>query len=241
MNDLTLTTLALEISSLYGQTNHAMQQAVVLAAMTGQRLNEASALVPKSKGANCKEGSGFKGWLATNCPDVDYVRATQYMKLPIQFPELLNSNNKVIDNFILPLSSMLLLLGSTEEVKQTVQTRIESGEKVTSRDIRDLNYNFKNSSGKAKTHQPTNCGIYELRCILTGENYVGKSKDLAKRKSSHFSQLNAGEHGNMQQAYNSYGAEFIEFNILRLCLPENLDQYEKIYINLSKSFEEPVQ
>lgn len=59
-------------------------------------------------------------------------------------------------------------------------------------------------------------GIYCIRNIINNKMYIGYSKDMLKRKSSHFTELKYNYHDNdkLQKAYNKYGKENFEFNII---------------------------
>lgn len=87
-------------------------------------------------------------------------------------------------------------------------------------------------------------GIYQIKNKITGQSYIGSSIDLLKRFSSHKSRLNRNEHRNnyLQNAWNKYGQENFEFNVLfliydtdRKFLDEILLKREKEYITLHKS------
>jgi len=64
------------------------------------------------------------------------------------------------------------------------------------------------------------CGIYRILCIKTNKCYVGQTKDFNRRKNSHFGLLNRNKssHIKLQRAWNKYGEENFEFEIL-----ENID------------------
>jgi hypothetical protein len=145
MNTLVETTVALEINSLWQQTEASMQQTLILAAMTGEALNKSLQFVNKAQG---KASGGHKEWLSTNCPNVSYDRAIKYMKLPEQFPELLTDRASFIK--LLPVSSVLLLLSSSAEVKAEVKEKVESGEKMTQAKIAELNAKHKEDFQKVQ-------------------------------------------------------------------------------------------
>lgn len=59
-------------------------------------------------------------------------------------------------------------------------------------------------------------GIYLITNILNDKKYVGSSKNLTKRKYSHFSTLQKNKHPNlhMQNSYNKYGSSAFLFQII---------------------------
>jgi hypothetical protein len=185
-NEFELALLAAEINSLWDQTDTKVQEAVILAARTGVKLNEASAKV--DKGSKQSSGAGLKAWLAKECPGRSYDTAIKWMKLPEQFPGLLSPENKITGNFILPLSSMLLLLGSSDEVKETVEARLDAGEKVSRNDIQELNRKWKEAEQAKKDSDEAwrvqnkrhRDRIEELEIELANEQSRGSGKDAIK-------------------------------------------------------------
>lgn len=59
-------------------------------------------------------------------------------------------------------------------------------------------------------------GIYLIQNVITGERYVGSSRDVYHRRNQHFSELQKGVHRNnrIQSSYNQYGKENFIFNVL---------------------------
>lgn len=70
--------------------------------------------------------------------------------------------------------------------------------------------------------------IYEIRNIINGMRYIGCSKNVKKRLINHKSTLRNNKHKNsyLQKAYNKYGEENFEYNIL-FKLDNEEDMYEK--------------
>lgn len=64
-----------------------------------------------------------------------------------------------------------------------------------------------------------NAGIYCIKNTLTGDCYIGRSKNLTDRWKSHISALNNGKHHCRQMLidWQVYGAAAFEFKILVLC------------------------
>ena len=81
------------------------------------------------------------------------------------------------------------------------------------------------------------CGIYLLR-FSNGSVYVGQSKDINRRFTTHCNKLAKGTHVNtkMLSAYSKYGKPTLE--ILLECEPQELDIFEKeaveIYDSINK-------
>ena len=78
-----------------------------------------------------------------------------------------------------------------------------------------------------------NCGIYYIQNTITGQLYIGQSKNLSKRKSKHFSTLRNGSHFNkyLQRSFNKYGEEAFKFDVIEYCDESSLDDLEIKYIN----------
>lgn len=78
------------------------------------------------------------------------------------------------------------------------------------------------------------CGVYVIYNKKTHKRYIGSSKDIFFRLRVHFSKLKNNKHVNehLQSAYNKYGAESFDFNILEECLQLELLNKEQHYINL---------
>jgi hypothetical protein len=86
--------------------------------------------------------------------------------------------------------------------------------------------------GKAKLP-----GIYSIKCIANGKFYVGKSKNVIKRLTTHFWHLNRGTHTNqyLQNAYNLYGHSSFERNVLELCSVDDLKIRESFWTDACES------
>ena len=61
-----------------------------------------------------------------------------------------------------------------------------------------------------------NKGIYCIKCTKNNKVYIGKSKNLRRRKSQHLYSLRHNSHCNylLQRDYNCFGEEFFEFIVL---------------------------
>jgi chromosome segregation ATPase len=103
-------------------------QYVLVAAKTGEDL-----LWLK---ANCEHGE-FKIEFAKEFPELNYPRATQWMKIAKEFPELLD-DSKVAPVQLLEYTKIIELLNAPEEIKDAVIERVENGEDVSKREIQRL-------------------------------------------------------------------------------------------------------
>ncbi len=83
------------------------------------------------------------------------------------------------------------------------------------------------------THKKEPSGIYWIINKVNNHIYVGSTKYLWTRKSSHLKNLEKDFHPNrhLQAAYNKYGKENFEFEILITCPPELLIWYEQQFID----------
>jgi group I intron endonuclease len=81
-----------------------------------------------------------------------------------------------------------------------------------------------------------NTGIYQIKNIANNHCYIGSAVNFKDRWKRHKSHLIAGDHHSryLQNAYNKYGIEILEFEILANCEKENLIYFEQKLINLLK-------
>lgn len=72
------------------------------------------------------------------------------------------------------------------------------------------------------------CGIYKIKNKVTQEFYIGKTIDLNSRWNSHISALEEGTHNNinLQFAWRKYGYSQFSFEILEICLVDELSFLE---------------
>jgi group I intron endonuclease len=73
------------------------------------------------------------------------------------------------------------------------------------------------------------CGVYVIRCVPTGNDYLGASVNIVKRIRGHFYRLEKGVHRNrrLRSAYNEYGKDSFCSEVLLYCDPTNLELYGK--------------
>lgn len=82
------------------------------------------------------------------------------------------------------------------------------------------------------------CGIYCIKNLINEKVYIGQSVDIEKRWHVHKSELNRNVHINekLQNAWNKYGSLNFSFDILEKCEKDELDYFEKYYINFYDSY-----
>lgn len=82
------------------------------------------------------------------------------------------------------------------------------------------------------------CGIYCIENLINGKKYIGQSIDIYSRWTNHKNELNRGAHINekLQNGWNKYGPNNFKFYILRQVDIDDLDLFEKYYIELYDSY-----
>jgi len=78
-----------------------------------------------------------------------------------------------------------------------------------------------------------NCGIYQIRNILTRVCYAGQSIDIKDRERHHWNSLKNNKHDNshLQNSYNKHGRNKFVFEVLLYCEPEELTYYEQFFVD----------
>ena len=76
-------------------------------------------------------------------------------------------------------------------------------------------------------------GIYKITNIQDGKVYIGQSIDIYSRWKCHKCELRKNKHRNthLQRAWNLYGSASFLFEIIKECPEDQLDYYERKYIN----------
>ncbi|HTG95793.1 MAG TPA: GIY-YIG nuclease family protein [Pyrinomonadaceae bacterium] len=76
---------------------------------------------------------------------------------------------------------------------------------------------------------PALSGIYQILNTANGRRYIGSAVSLRRRRYQHFSALTRGLHCNrkLQAAWNRYGADSFTFQILLVCVKEDLLFFEQ--------------
>lgn len=79
------------------------------------------------------------------------------------------------------------------------------------------------------------CGIYRISA-LSGNFYIGSSKQIPRRWAEHRNELRSQRHRNvaLQNAFNKYGEQGLVFEKLLVCAPEDLLLYEQQYLDFYK-------
>lgn len=62
------------------------------------------------------------------------------------------------------------------------------------------------------------CGVYQIRCKITGVVYIGSSRDIRGRLYCHEFDLKHGKHYNkrLQRAWNQYGSSCFVFEVITI-------------------------
>lgn len=77
-------------------------------------------------------------------------------------------------------------------------------------------------------------GIYKITNKIDGKFYYGSASESFRRRwESHRGELTRQAHANiyLQRAWNKYGADIFEFNIILVCAPEDCLYYEQLFLN----------
>ncbi len=87
--------------------------------------------------------------------------------------------------------------------------------------------------GERSTVIDPTSGIYRIRCTLTGKVYIGSSLNIDRRLYGHRRHLASGKHVNahLQAAWNKYGPDAFEFEIVEIVEPTILLEVEQFYID----------
>jgi len=76
-------------------------------------------------------------------------------------------------------------------------------------------------------------GVYSIRHIQSGKEYIGSSGLISKRFKEHIRALDNKYHQNshLQNAWNKYGKKTFEFKVLIVCDKQHMRDYEQLFIN----------
>lgn len=74
-------------------------------------------------------------------------------------------------------------------------------------------------------------GVYKITCTGNSKIYIGSTKNFYTRFKNHLEMLKAGRHHSsyLQNCYNKYGKESLQFHILEWC--DNLFEREQHWID----------
>ena len=99
-----------------------------------------------------------------------------------------------------------------------------------------------------KKQQAIDSGVYEIRCLVTGDQYIGSSIRMKTRWSVHKTYLNRGRHHArlLRIAWALHGEAAFVFNVLERCAPEDriareqafMDELQPVY-NVAKNATNP--
>lgn len=81
---------------------------------------------------------------------------------------------------------------------------------------------------------PRTSGIYVIYSSVNGRSYIGSAVNFSKRWGTHLACLRKGTHDNphLQRAWNKYGEDAFEFEILEECATDALHEREQYYFDL---------
>lgn len=75
------------------------------------------------------------------------------------------------------------------------------------------------------------CGIYSITNMITGQRYIGQSKDIEQRFKEH----RYHKKSTIDNQMSSIGSDNFEFELLEECLPDELNEKEKKWICIFES------
>lgn len=79
------------------------------------------------------------------------------------------------------------------------------------------------------------CGIYKITNKINGKCYIGQSIDIIKRWKTEYKWYQINKH--LLAAFNKYGLENFNFEIIEECEPNLLNEREKFWISIYNSFD----
>ena len=84
------------------------------------------------------------------------------------------------------------------------------------------------------------CGVYKITNKQNGKFYIGSSKDVYHRWYEHKYDLKNHNHCNqyLQNAWDKYGENSFDFEVLEECAPKVQFEREQYYLNTLNPFEE---
>lgn len=87
---------------------------------------------------------------------------------------------------------------------------------------------------------PQTSGIYRIVCTATKKVYIGSAVNLRQRKVDHFKTLRGNRHANarLQRAWNKYGGDAFEFEIIEFVLAPFLLEREQYWLDKTRSYDD---
>lgn len=100
-----------------------------------------------------------------------------------------------------------------------------------------INAKDDNVGGDSRMKKTIVSGVYLIQCMENGRNYIGSSKDIYRRWSTHKKDLEKGVHHNiyLQEDWSRFGCDKFSFDILLECSLSDARKYEVEYIEKFKS------
>lgn len=83
-------------------------------------------------------------------------------------------------------------------------------------------------------------GIYKIENTVSGKLYIGSAINIATRIRKHKESLKRKKHHSikLQNAWNKYGADVFNFEIILVCDRHNLIMYEQAFIDFFSAFKD---
>ena len=78
-------------------------------------------------------------------------------------------------------------------------------------------------------------GIYRIYNMITGQSYIGQSKDIAERIEEHFYHRNSNAASYIDQDIGKFGIANFMFQVIELCDFKDLDWKEEYWIKYFRS------
>ncbi len=82
--------------------------------------------------------------------------------------------------------------------------------------------------------RPVQCGVYKIRYLQTGREYIGASQNMWRRGKAHGGMLRRGEHKNAALQRDANAGHKMRFEVLLVCAPKDMLMYERLIMAATK-------